>query len=160
MDKDVVCIYGRIVLSHKRNEIMPFGTTWMDLENIILNEVSQRRRNIMTSLICGIHKDTIQMNYKTETYSQTSRMSLRLWEEEWGEGIVVQFGMDMYSLLYLKRKISCIAHGTLLNVMGQPVWEGRLGVNICICIYGIYIYMHMYGWVPSLFTWNYYSIVF
>ena len=47
-------------------------------------------------------------------------MSLWLWEE-WGEGIVVQFGMDTYSLLYLKFKINCKAHGTLLNVMGQPV---------------------------------------
>ena len=28
---------------------MPFATTWMDLESIILNEVSQRRRNISFS---------------------------------------------------------------------------------------------------------------
>ena len=27
----------------KRNEIMPFVATWMDLEIIILNEVSQRK---------------------------------------------------------------------------------------------------------------------
>ena len=121
MDEDVVGICGRIVLSHKKDGIMPFGTTWMDLENIILSEVSQRRRNIMISLICEIYKDMIQMTYKTETYSQTSRMSLWLWEEEWGEGVVVQFGMDTYSLLYLKCKINCKAHGTLLNVMEQPV---------------------------------------
>ena len=108
----------------------------MDLESIILNEVSQRRRNIMTSLICGIHKDIIQMNYKTETYSQTSTMSLRSWEEEWGEGIVVQFGMDTYSLLYLKCKISCIAHGTLLNVMWQSGKEGSLGEDAYMFVYG------------------------
>ena len=36
-----------------------------------------------------------------------------------------------------------IAHGTLLNVMWQPGWEGSLGENG---------YMHMYGRVPSLFT--------
>ena len=29
----------------KRNEIMPFVATWMDLEIIILNEVSQRKTN-------------------------------------------------------------------------------------------------------------------
>ena len=30
----------------KKNEIMSFATMWMDLEMIILNEVSQRKTNI------------------------------------------------------------------------------------------------------------------
>ena len=38
----------------KKNKIMPFATTWMDLEIIILNEVNQRKINVMISLICGI----------------------------------------------------------------------------------------------------------
>ena len=28
-----------------KNEILPFGTTWMDLEGVILNEVSQAKTN-------------------------------------------------------------------------------------------------------------------
>ena len=40
----------------KKNEIMAFVTTWMDLEIIILSEVSQTEKNKyhITSLICGI----------------------------------------------------------------------------------------------------------
>ena len=40
----------------KKNEILPFATTWMDLENIMLSEISQTEKDkyCMLPLICGI----------------------------------------------------------------------------------------------------------
>ena len=31
----------------KKNEVLPFAAAWMDLEMIILSEISQRKTNIM-----------------------------------------------------------------------------------------------------------------
>ena len=38
----------------KKNEILPFATTQMDLEGIMLNEITQAKTYCMISLICGI----------------------------------------------------------------------------------------------------------
>ena len=40
----------------KNNEDFPFATTWMDLEDIMLSEISQTYKDkyCMISLICGI----------------------------------------------------------------------------------------------------------
>ena len=44
MDKDVIYMYNGILLSHKKNEILPFAASWMALKNIVLNEMSDRER--------------------------------------------------------------------------------------------------------------------
>ena len=40
----------------QKREILPFATTWMDLQAIMLSEISQTEKNkyYMISLICGI----------------------------------------------------------------------------------------------------------
>ena len=43
---DVVSIYNGIFFSHKtKKEIMPFSATWMQLEIIILSDVSQKEKD-------------------------------------------------------------------------------------------------------------------
>ena len=47
----------------KKNETAPFSATWMELETVILSEVSQiEGKYHMTPLISGIKKEMIQMN--------------------------------------------------------------------------------------------------
>ena len=40
----------------KKNEILPVATTWMDLEGIMLSEISQPEKDkyCMMPLICGV----------------------------------------------------------------------------------------------------------
>ena len=53
-----------------------------------------------------------------------------------GEGIVREFGMDMYILLYLKW-ITNKDHITWnCSVMWEPGWKGSLGENGYMCTYG------------------------
>ena len=36
-----------ILLSHEKNEILPFAAMWMDLKNTVLSEIGQRKTNII-----------------------------------------------------------------------------------------------------------------
>ena len=52
MDKEaVVHICNGILLNYKKNEIIPFEAIWIDLEFIILSEVSQTKTNIFEPLL-------------------------------------------------------------------------------------------------------------
>ena len=64
----------------KKNEMMQYAATWMDLEINVLNEISMPEKDkYHISLICRILKnDTNRLTYKTETDSQTYKTKLRL----------------------------------------------------------------------------------
>ena len=58
-----------------KNAVMPFVATWMDLEIIILSEVSQTERQISYDItyMWNLKNDTNELIYKIETDSQTSK---------------------------------------------------------------------------------------
>ena len=49
-----------ILLSHKKNKILPFAAMWVGLQNTMLSEVSktQKDKHYMTSLICRSKKQS------------------------------------------------------------------------------------------------------
>ena len=58
----------------KKNEIMPFVMTWLNLDIIILSEVSQKeKRQILFNItyMWNLKYDTSKLIYKTETDPQT-----------------------------------------------------------------------------------------
>ena len=64
MEHDTTEYYSTI----KTNEILPFVTTWMDLESIMLNKISQTKQDKyhMISLIYGTLKTNKQNKKTTE----------------------------------------------------------------------------------------------
>ena len=49
---DIIYIHNWILLSHKKNEILLFSTTWVELESIMLSEISQGKTNTIWLLSC------------------------------------------------------------------------------------------------------------
>ena len=73
MDKDVAYIYNEILVIKriKKDKIMSFTATCMDLEITMLREVRERWSNMWYHLYVESKKDTNELSYKTEIDPQT-----------------------------------------------------------------------------------------
>ena len=54
----------------KKNEILPFAATWMDLKSIMLSEISQRKKSTVCNHLCVESKKTNLELYLGTTHSQ------------------------------------------------------------------------------------------
>ena len=97
----------------KKNEIMPFVATWSDPEMIILSEVSQTEKDKYHEIdymwnLKKWYKWTLFTKwtfiYKTKANSQTEKTNLWLdyQRESLGERDILEFGINIYILLYVK----------------------------------------------------------
>ena len=89
----------------------------------------------------NLKKKVIQMNLFTKENSKLTNLEniLMVTMGERLVGIVREFGMDIYTLLYLKwiiNKDLLYSTQNSAQIMWQPGWEGSLGENG---------YMYMYG---------------
>ena len=84
---------------------MPVAATWVDLEIITLSK-SKKKRQISYSItyMWNLKNNTNEFIYKTEIDSQKQKTNLWLPKEKGGGGGINQeFGINIYTLLYIKQ---------------------------------------------------------
>ena len=66
--EDTAYKYNGILISHKKNDVMPHVATWVDLDITILSEITQAEKDKYHTilLICLIQKKMMQMNLYTK----------------------------------------------------------------------------------------------
>ena len=82
---------------------MPFAATWMQLEIIILSEVSQKKKDkyhMMITYTWNLKYDTDEPIYETETEPQTENRLVVAKGEEVGGGMEWEVGDSRRKLLY------------------------------------------------------------
>ena len=101
----MVHICKGILLSHKKNRVIPFAATWMQLEILILSDVSQKQKYKyhMISLVCG------NLQYGTNNLTTQHKETNGHREQTCcqggggGRGMDWEFGVSEYKLLHLER---------------------------------------------------------
>ena len=122
--EDMIHISNGILLSHKKSKIMPFAATWMNLEIVILSEVSQIKKDKyrMISLIYRILKKWYKWTY-LQKRSWVTDIETNLWlpKAEGEEGWIGRWGWLTH---YITNK-------NLLNSTGNSI---QYSVNIYVGI--------------------------
>ena len=65
-NREDIDIHNGILLSHKKNKIMPFAATWRDLKIVILSDVRHRKTTITCYQFYVESKTKVQKNLFTK----------------------------------------------------------------------------------------------
>ena len=86
----MVCIYIYTVhsgiLALQKKEILPFATTWMDLEGSMLSEISQRKTNTLWPPMWNLKKQTETKPLQIQLHRKQTGSCQRL-VRHWGAGL-------------------------------------------------------------------------
>ena len=95
----------------------------------------------MMSFICGIQKETIQMNLQNRKRLTDLENELMIASGEMMKGRDSQgvWGQHVHTAVFKMDNKQCptVQHSKLLNVVWQPGWEGSLGGE----------WIHVYVWL-------------
>ena len=76
MDKDVVCIYNGILLSHKKNEILPFVTMWVHLDSVRQSELIPTTTNIIRYHLHAVSKNSKMNSFTKQKQNHSGRKQI------------------------------------------------------------------------------------
>ena len=69
----------------KKNQIMPFVATWMDLETITLSEVSQNPISYEITYVWNLKYDTMNLGLKQKKTHRRRKHTCNYQMGKWGE---------------------------------------------------------------------------
>ena len=83
----------------KKNEILPFAATWMNLQNIILSEISQRQILYDITYMWNLKNNMNEFIYKTKRFTDIeNKHGYRR-----GRWINQEHGINRYTSFYIKQ---------------------------------------------------------
>ena len=123
----------------KKDEIMPFATTQMDLEILILSEVKSERESQIPCItsMCNLKCDTNELIYKRETDSQMKRTAL--WLPRQGGRVGMDWDCEisrgkLFSIGWMNNKVLPFSTG---NYIQYPIINrnGKEYEKACVCVF-------------------------
>ena len=155
------CLYSRILSSYKKNKIMPFATTWIQLEILLLNEVRKRKTNSIWYHLYAEskiwHKLTNLQNRNRLT-DMENRLVVVKGDGGW-RGMDWEFGVSKCKLLHLEwisNEVLLYSTGNYIQSPGiyhdgNNIYQKRkYEKNVC---------MYMCDWVTMLYNRNWHNSI-